>query len=132
MLFVDHIPSACLDHREMQLIQTSSVAIMVLAGALVLFMYRVAFSATALPNRPPVNAFFGFCFRSVLLAGYLLDRYQTIQRLRSQIAHDRIRSSNALKQANTDFLQALPTFDSFQDRLLMKYRRAVGKPVPLA
>ena len=116
----------------MQLILTASVAIIILAGGLVLFMYPVVFPPAAPPNRPLASAFFGFCVLSVLLAGYLVDRQQTIQRLRSQIAQDRVRSSNALKQANADFLQALPNFDSFQDRLPMEYRRAVSAKYELS
>src|SRR5258708_20033633 len=110
----------------MQLILTASLAIIVLAGGLVLFMYPVVFSPTTPPNRALASAFFGFCVLSVLLAGYLIDRQRTIQRLRYQIAEDHMRSSHALKQASTDLLQALPNFDSFQDRLPMEYRRAVS------
>lgn len=125
MNFFDRIPSGSLERREMQLILTASVAIIVLAGGLVLFMYPIVFSAvSAPPNRTLSSAFFGFCVLSVLLAGYLVDRQLTIQRLRHQIAEDRKRSSNALKQASADLLQALPNFDAFQDRLLMEYRRA--------
>jgi GGDEF domain-containing protein len=126
MHFFDRTPSASLERREMQLILTASLAIIILAGGLVLFMYPVVFSPIAPPNRPLASAFIGFCVLSVLLAGYLIDRQKTIQRLRYQIADDRVRSSHALKQASADFLQALPNFDSFQDRLPMEYRRAVS------
>src|SRR5579863_5254458 len=126
MHFFDRIPSASLERREMQLILTASLAIIVLASGLVLFMYPVVFSPTAPPNRPLAIAFFGFCVLSVLLAGYLVDRQKTIQRLRHQIAEDRMHSSRALKQASANLLQTLPNFDSFQDRLQMEYRRAVS------
>jgi hypothetical protein len=41
MDFFARIPSASLERREMQLILTASLAITVLAGGLVLFMYPV-------------------------------------------------------------------------------------------
>jgi len=56
MHFFDRIPSASLDRREMQLILTASLAIIILAGGLVLFMYPVVFSPTAPPNRPLASA----------------------------------------------------------------------------
>ena len=124
--FFDRIPSESLERREMQLILSASFAIIVLAGGLVLFMYPVVFSPTTPPNRALASAFVGFCILSVLLAGYLVDRQKTIQRLRYQITEDRMRSSRALRQASADLLQALPNFDSFQDRLPMEYRRAVS------
>ncbi len=126
MHLFDRIPSAGLERREMQLILMASIAIVILAGGLVLFMYPVVFSPTAPPNRPLAGAFFGFCVLSVLLAGYLVDRQRTIQKLRCQIAEDRMRSSYALKRASADLLQALPNFDSFQDRLPMEFRRAAS------
>jgi hypothetical protein len=126
MHFFDRAPSASLDRREMQLILTASLAIVVLPGGLVLFMSPVVFSPTAPPNWELSSAFFGFCVLSALLAGYLVDRQRTIQKLRIQIVEDRMRSSHALKQASADLLQALPNFDSFQDRLPMEYRRAVS------
>ena len=132
MHFFDRIPSQSLERREMQLILTASVALIVLAGGLVLFMYPVVFSPTAPPNRVLASSFFGFCVLSVLLAAYLVDRQKTIQRLRHQIAEDRMRSSHALKQASADLLQALPNFDSFQDRLPMEYRRAVSAKYELS
>ena len=126
MHFFDRIPSASLERREMQLVLTASVAIIVLASGLALFMYPVVFSPTMPPNRALAIAFIGFCVLSVLLAGYMVDRQKTIQRLRYQMAEDRRRSSHALKQANADHLRALPNFDSFQDRLPMEYRRAAS------
>lgn len=128
----DRIPSTSLERREMQLILTASLAIMILAAGLVLFMYPVVFSPTASPNRSLASAFFGFCVLSILLAGYLVERQKTIQRLRYQIAEVRMRSSNALKQASAEFLQALPNFDSFQDRLPMEFRRAISAKYELS
>jgi hypothetical protein len=127
MHFFDRIPSGSLERREMQLILTASVAIIVLAGGLVLFMYPVVFSPTMPTNRALAIAFVGFCVLSVLLTGYLIDRQKTIQRLRYRIAEDRMRSSHALKQASADLLHALPDFDSFQDRLSMEYMLGVRR-----
>jgi GGDEF domain-containing protein len=132
MDFFDRIPSASLERRELQLILTASLAITVLAGGLVLFMYPVVFSSTLPTNRALAIALVGFCVLSVILAGYLIDRQKTIQRLQSQIAEDRMRSSHALKQASSDLLQALPNFDSFQDRLPKEYRRAVSAKYDLS
>jgi GGDEF domain-containing protein len=132
MHFFDRIPSQSLENREMRLIVTASFAIIVLAGGLVLFMYPVVFSPSAPPNRPLASALVGFCVLSVLLAGYLIDREKTIQRLRHQIAEDRMSSSHALKQASADLLQALPNFDSFRDRLPMEHRRAVSAKYELS
>lgn len=132
MHFFDRIPSHSLERREMHLILTASAAIVVLAGGMVLFMYPVVFSLAAPPNRALANSFFGFCVLSVLLAGYLIDRQKTIQRLRYQMAEDRMRSSHALKQASADLLQALPNFDLFQDRLPMEFRRAVSAKYELS
>jgi len=126
MHFFDRISSGSLERREMQLILTASVAIIVLAGGLVLFMYPVVFSPTVPTNRALAVAFVGFCVLSILLTGYLIDRQKTILRLRDQIEEDRMRSSHALKQARADLLQALPNFNSFQDRLPMEYKRAVS------
>jgi GGDEF domain-containing protein len=126
MHFFDRIPSTSLERREMHLIRIASLAIIILAGGLVLFMYPIVFSPTASPNRSLASAFFGFCVLSILLAGYLVDRQKTIQKLRYQIVEDRLRSSRALLQASAEFLHALPNFDSFQDRLPMEYRRAIS------
>jgi GGDEF domain-containing protein len=126
MRFFDSIPSTNLEHREMHLILTAAVAIIVLAIGLVLFMYPVVFSAVATPNRPLSIAFIGFCVLSILLAGYLVDRQRTIQRLRNQIMEDRLRSSHALRQASADLLHALPNLESFLDRMPMEFKRAVS------
>jgi len=65
----DRIPSANLERREMHLILTASLSIIILSGGLVLFMYPIVFSPTGPPNRPLASALLGFCVLSVLLAG---------------------------------------------------------------
>jgi GGDEF domain-containing protein len=132
MHFFDRIASGSLDRRETHLILIASLTIIVLAGGLVLFMYPVVYSPTAPTNRVLAIAFAGFCVLSILLTGYLIDRQMTIQKLRRQINEDRMRSSRALKQASADLLQALPNFESFQDRLPMEYKRAVSAKYELS
>jgi len=93
----------------------------------------VVFSQTALvPARTMSVAFIGFCVLSVLLAVYLVDRQSTIRRLRQQLAEERRRSSEALKQASADLLATLPNFSSFQDQLAMEYKRAAAGKQNLA
>jgi GGDEF domain-containing protein len=132
MHFFDRIPPPSLERREMQLTLLACAAIIVLAAGLVLFMYPVVFSANAAPpNRILLISFFGFCGLSVLLAGHLVERQITIRRLRTQIEEARKGASEALVRASADLLQALPNFDSFQDRLSMEYRRAASAKQPL-
>jgi GGDEF domain-containing protein len=126
MHFFDRIPSTGLEHREMHLILTASFAIIVLAGGLVLVMYPVVFSSAAPPNRVLSIAFIGFCILSVLLTGYLIDCQRTIQKLRSQITEDQLRSSHALRKASADLLEALPNLESYLDRMPMEFKRAVS------
>jgi len=124
MRLFDRMPSGSLERREMQLILFACFAIIVLAFGLALFMYPVVFTQAALaPSRTTSAVFFGFCTLSILLAVYLLDRQVTIGRLREEIAEERSRASEALKQASAELLDALPNFGSFQDQLAMEYRR---------
>ena len=127
MRVFDQVPSESLERREMHLILLACFAIVVLAAGLALFMYPVVFAqASSPPPRAMSIAFIGFCVLSVLLAVYLVDRQVTIRRLRHQIAEERRRSSEALKQASADLLATLANFSSFQDQLAMEYRRAAA------
>ena len=127
MRVFDQVPSESLERREMHLIILASSAIIVLAAGLALFMYPVVFSPTGImSSRAMSAAFIGFCVLSILLALYLVDRQVTIRRLRYQIAEERKRSSEALKQASADLLATLANFNSFQDQLAMEHRRAVA------
>jgi hypothetical protein len=120
----DRMPSENLERHETHLILFACLAIIVLSVGLALFMYPAVFSQTGLaPDRSKSIAFFGFCGLSVLLAGYLWDRQATIGRLRQQIKEERVRASEALKQASAELLDALPNFSSFQDQLSMEHRR---------
>jgi GGDEF domain-containing protein len=61
-----------------------------------------------------------------------VDRQFTIHGLRHQIAIDRMRASESLKQASADLLGTMPNFDTFEDRLSMEFRRAVAAELTLS
>jgi GGDEF domain-containing protein len=129
----EQMESADLERREFQLSLFASFSILVLAGGLALLMYPVVFSTREYsPTRASRIAFFGFCALSCLLAAYILDRQRTIHRLRVQLAMDRKRSSEALKQASADLLSTMPNFNTFEDRLTMEFRRAVAADLKLS
>ena len=122
-----------LERREFQLSIFACLAIVVLAGGLALLMYPAVFSTREYsPTRVPQIAFFGFCALSCLLVAYIVDRQLTIHRLRDQMAADRKRSSEALRQASADLLSTMPTFNTFEDRLTMEFRRAVAAELKLS
>jgi hypothetical protein len=125
--------STDLERREFQLSLFASVAIAVLAGGLALLMYPAVFSTREYsPTRVPQIAFFGFCALSCLLVAYIVERQVTIHRLRSQMALDRKRSSEALRQASADLLSTMPNFNTFEDRMTMEFRRAVAAELKLS
>jgi len=125
--------SADLERREFQLSLFASLSIVILAGGLALLMYPVVFSNREYsPTRATRIAFFGFCALSCLLAAYILDRQRTIHRLRTELAQDRKRSSEALRQASADLLSTMPNFNTFEDRLTMEFRRAVAANLKLS
>lgn len=116
-----------LEKREFQLSIFACLAIVVLAGGLALLMYPAVFSGRENPpTRAPQIAFYGFCTLSCLLVAYIVDRQITIHRLRYQMALDRKRASEALRQASADLLSTMPTFNTFEDRLTMEFRRAAA------
>jgi GGDEF domain-containing protein len=125
--------SAELERREFQLSIFACLAIVVLAGGLALLMYPAVFSSREnSPTRVPQIAFFGFCALSCLLVAYIVDRQITIHRLRGQMAVDRERASEALRQASADLLSTMPTLNTFEDRLTMEFRRAVAAELKLS
>jgi GGDEF domain-containing protein len=122
-----------LERREFQLSFFASLSILVLAGGIALLMYPVVFSNHEYsPTRGMRIGYFGFCALSCLLVAYILDRQQTIHRLRVELAMDRKRLSEALKQASSDLLSAMPTFNTFEDRLTMEFRRAAAAELKLS
>jgi len=127
------IATADLERREFQLSLFACMAIAVLAGGLALLMYPAVFSGhESRPYGPPQIAFFGFCGLSCLLVAYIVDRQFTIRRLRKQIAMDRERSSEALRQASADLLSTMPNYSTFEDRLTMEFRRAAAGELKLS
>ncbi|HEV7966813.1 MAG TPA: hypothetical protein VGP19_04550 [Candidatus Acidoferrales bacterium] len=127
------IASSDLERREFHLSIFACLAIVVLAGGLALLMYPAVFSSR---ENPPTevtrSAFYGFCILSSLLVAYIIDRQITIHRLRHQMAVDRERSSEALRQASADLLSTMPNFNTFEDRLTMEFRRAVAAELKLS
>jgi GGDEF domain-containing protein len=127
------IGTADLERREFQLSLFASLAIVVLAGGLALLMFPVVFSSPEYsPTKASRVAFFGFCALSCLLVAYILDRQRTIHRLRVQLAMDRKRWSEELRQASADLLSTMSNFSTFEDRLTMEFRRAVAADLKLS
>jgi GGDEF domain-containing protein len=124
---------ADLERREFQLSLFACLAIVILAAGLAVLMYPPVFSNREnSPTTTPQIAFFGFCALACLLVAYIVDRQITIHRLRDQIAQDRKRSSEALRQASADLLSTMPTFSTFEDRLTMEFRRAAAAELKLS
>lgn len=129
----EHGASTDLERRAFQLSIFACLAIVVLAGGLALLMYPAVFSSRDnAQNRVPQIAFFGFCALSCLLVAYIVDRQVTIRRLRHEMAMDRKRSSEALRQASADLLSTMPNFNTFEDRLTMEFRRAAAAELELS
>ncbi len=83
-------------------------------------------------SRTPQIAFFGFCALACLLVSYIVDRQLKIRRLQSQMAADRRKASEALRQASADLLSAMPKFNTFEDRMTMEFRRAATATLKLS
>jgi len=132
MLSDRKIPATDLERRELHLSLFACSAIVILAGGLALLMYPAVFANREnTPLTVPQVAFFGFCLLACLLVSYILDRQITIQRLRAQIANDRKRTSEALRQASADLLSTMPNFSTFEDRMTMEFRRAAAAELKL-
>jgi GGDEF domain-containing protein len=125
--------SSDLERREFHLSLFACLAIVVLAGGIALLMYPAAFlSQENSLTRLPQSAFFGFCALSCLLVIYIVDRQITIHRLRKQMALDRQRASEDLRQASADLIATMPNYNTFEDRLTMEFRRAVAADLKLS
>lgn len=117
--------SADLERHALHLTIFASLAIIILAGGLALLMYPAVFAnRESSPSKIPHIAFYGFLALSCLLVAYIVERQITIHRLRIQMATDRRRSVEALRQASADLLSTMPNFSTFEDRLTMEFRRA--------
>ena len=133
MTKLGEVASADLERREFQLSLFACLAIVIMAGGLALLMYPAVFSIREnSPTRIPQVAFFGFCALSGLLVAYIIDRQITIHRLRDEMAKDRKRASEALRQASADLLSTMPNFSTFEDRLTMEFRRAAAAELKLS
>ena len=125
--------SAELERREFQLSLFACSAIVVLAGGLALLMYPAVFSGSEnSATSTPQIAFLGFCALSCLLVAYIVDRHVTIHRLRKEMVADRMKATEALKQASADVLSAMPNYNTFEDRLTMEFRRAAAADLKLS
>src|ERR1700722_2515512 len=132
MLSNEKLPSVDLERNELHLSLFACSAIVILAAGLALLMYPAVFaSRESSPITVPQVAFFGFCLLACLLVAYILDRQVTIHRLRAQIAADRKRASEALRQASADLLSTMPNFSTFEDRMTMEFRRAAAADLKL-
>ena len=133
MKMFDHIDPRSLDRREWHLWVLALGMIVILATGMALLMYPTAFSdPVVLTGTTLRKAFFGFCALAVLLVGYLVDRQITLRALRRQILEQERRVRDLRQEASADFLETLPGFTHFQDRLAMDYRRASGSKQPLS
>lgn len=127
------IATSELERREFQLSLFACSAIAVLAAGLALLMYPAVFSGRdTATNKAPQVAYFGFCALATLLVAYIIDRQRTIHRLRVQLAADRKRSTEALRQASADLLSTMPNYNTYEDRLTMEFRRAVAAELKLS
>lgn len=133
MKIFDQIDPRTLDRRELQLWVLALGMIVILASGMALLMYPTAFSdPVVLTGNTLRKIFFGFCALSVLLVGYLVDRQITLRALRQEILEQERRVIDLRLEASMDFLETLPSFTHFQDRLAMEYRRASGSKQPLS
>jgi len=133
MKMFDHIDPRSLDRREWHLWVLALGMIVILATGMALLMYPTAFSdPVVLTGTTLRKTFFGFCALAVLLVGYLVDRQITLRALRQQILEQERRVRDLRQEASVDFLETLPGFTHFQDRLAMDYRRASGSKQPLS
>jgi hypothetical protein len=126
MELFDRLRPSDLERRERQLTIFASFAIAILGLGTALLMYPLVFSQPAAGNRMLRVGFFGFCSLSLLLAIYLWDRQRTVQRLRREVAVDRMRIAEAQCQASMELLKTMPNMSAFQDRLPMEYRRTAS------
>lgn len=120
----DHVERTNLERRELQLWILAIATILILILGLALLMYPAIFShPVVLAGQTLRVAFFSFCFLSLLLVGYLLDRQSVVRQLRLRAKRDEERIVKLRLQASADLLSTLPIWNHFQDRLTMEFRR---------
>lgn len=113
-----------LERRELQLTVLSVVFVLVLAGGLAAFMYPLVFVHPEGNKWTMRVAFFGFCALVLLFVGYLIERQQTVQKLKQHLLAELERNMALKHQANVDLLGSMPDASQFWDRLTMEFRRA--------
>jgi len=113
-----------LERRGLQVTVLSVVFVLILAGALAVFMYPLVFEHPEGNKWTLRVAYFGFCGLSLLFVSYLLERQKTLRQLKQQLLAELERNIALKHQANVDLLGSMPDVSQFWDRLTMEFRRA--------
>jgi GGDEF domain-containing protein len=115
-----------LERRELQLTTLAATVVLVLAGALALFLYLLVFVHSDENHKWTLRvAFVGFCVLTLLFVAYLFDRQRTVAKLKQQIIEELERNIELRVQACADLLQTMPDVNHFWDRLAMEFHRAL-------
>jgi GGDEF domain-containing protein len=113
-----------LERRGLQVTVLSVVFVLILAGALAVFMYPLVFEHPEGNKWTLRVAYFGFCGLTLLFVSYLLERQKTLRQLKQQLLAEVERNIALKHQANVDLLGSMPNASQFWDRLTMEFRRA--------
>jgi GGDEF domain-containing protein len=113
-----------LERRGLQVTILSVVFVLILAGALAVFMYPLVFEHSEGNKWTLRVAYFGFCGLILLFVSYLLERQKTLRQLKQQLLAEVERNIALRHQANVDLLGSMPNASQFWDRLTMEFRRA--------
>src|SRR5215470_13632021 len=113
-----------LERRGLQVTVLSVVFVLILAGALAVFMYPLVFEHPEGNKWTLRVAYFGLCGLTLLFVSYLLERQKTLRQLKQQLLAEVERNIALKHQANVDLLGSMPNASQFWDRLTMEFRRA--------
>ena len=113
-----------LERRGLQVTVLSVVFVLILAGAIAVFMYPLVFEHPEGNKWTLRVAYFGFCGLTLLFVSYLLERQKTLRQLKQQLLAEVERNIALKHQANVDLLGSMPNASQFWDRLTMEFRRA--------
>jgi len=113
-----------LERRGLQVTVLSVIFVLILAGALAVFMYPLVFEHPEGNKWTMRVAYFGFCGLTLLFVSYLLERQKTLRQLKHQLLAELERNIALKHQANVDLLGSMPDASQFWDRLTMEFRRA--------
>jgi hypothetical protein len=115
-----------LERRELQLTIMVATVVLVLAGALALFLYPLVFVHPDENNKWTLRvAFVGFCVLTLLFVAYLFDRQRTVAKQKQQVIEELESNIELRVQACADLLQTMPDVNHFWDRLAMEFHRAL-------